>query len=214
MRKPPDPELVRRVVERVRRGDSKRAIARDAGVSDCTVRRWAKAAGAIRDEPLIMRMPPPPPAAPPIGEEAAKLPKALGDLADRLKGDDAALVRRAIAALAAAPSIAPESPDPAVDMRGWLVHQIRVCEDTIKQSKLSHNFTAAKQATASLEKLAYSLRQLDKSASGDDIIIPRAELDKRVSKLKSTLKLLTTSTPRCVDCERAIRVSWADEVSD
>jgi len=207
VRPPPEPELVRRVLERVRAGDSFRAIGRDAGISDSTVRRWARDAGAAPAPPLIMRLPPPP-----LSDDVrAALPAELAALAARLDAEGARVVRRAIDALAATPDRDSDAPDPTDDMRGWMVHQIRRCEHRLAVAEVSQNSMAVKQESATLEKWASSLRQLDKTRDTDDIVIPRGALAERMARLRETVSALTTDAPRCVDCGRAIRASWADD---
>jgi len=50
--RPPNPEIVRRACERRRAGESFATIARDAGVTEATARRWYKLAGEPAPPPL------------------------------------------------------------------------------------------------------------------------------------------------------------------
>jgi len=211
VRKPPDPELVRRVCERHRGGESARQISRDAGASEATIRRWIKMVGAERPPPPIMRQPPPQLSP----DSLAALPDELATLAARLDGAGATVVRRAIDALAEhareADEIDVDAPDPDTDMRGWIVHMIHRTQRSYDLAEKSRDTTTATRLAATLEKWAKTLKQYDQSHDGGTITIPRAALAARVQALRDTMRTLTSEPLRCADCDRAVRVSWAEE---
>lgn len=208
MRPPPDPELVRRVCERRRAGVSVADLARDASVSEDTIRRWVRTYGDPPPPPAILQgdIEPPP-------DEAAQLAAQLGPVADALDAaggaDYALIVRRAADALRATDAV-DDAPDPADDPRGfvaWVMHRTRRSWELAERTG---NATAAKQYAATLEKWMKTLKQLDAVRGGDEIVIPRAELEERRQRLRETLAAYAAEPPRCVECNRAIRTAWAE----
>jgi len=207
VRPPPNAELVRRACERRRAGESLASVARDAGVTAGTVRRWMAAYGDAPVAPPIMREAAP---APPEAV-VAELPAALEALATRLAPADARLVRRAIDAIAAPRSADVDMPDPATDTRGWIVAMIARAQRSYDAAERSHNATAAKQWGATLERWSKTLAQHDRAHVDDDVVaFPAAELAAKTAALAETLRVLGAEPLRCVDCGRRVRVSWAE----
>ena len=222
MRPPPDPELVRRVVERRRRGDSLRVIAEDAGVCEATVRRWCAPLGReARPAPPPMMRPPPtpppimtqPPPAPSEDSEVA-LRTELEHLAAALDGEGAAqrarVVRRALDALATAPAD-DTIPDASEDLRGWLLAMIARTQRSYERAERAGNSQSAARYAGTLERWAARLKQYDAQHAddGDAITIRRSDIAERQRAVEDMLRAMTAEPLRCTDCGRRVRASWA-----
>lgn len=219
MRPPPNPEIVRRVCERRRAGESFATIARDAGVTEATARRWYKLAGEPAPPPAIMREPPPAPPDDP-GDLALELER-VAEVLDAAGGPELArVVRRAIDALRAgvgAPGGGDDDlPDPSTHQREWIVAMIARIQKSYARAEAAHNATAAKQYASALERWAARLKQYDTlhAASGDVITIPRAALGARLEQMREHVRALLAEPLRCAECGRRVRVGWAEDADE
>jgi hypothetical protein len=184
-------------------------LARDASVSEDTIRRWVRVYGEAPPPPAILRDAP---EAPP--DAAADLAAQLGPVADALDAaggaDFAAIVRRAADALRAsdAPS---DAPDPGEDPRGYVAWIMSRTHRSWEIAERTGNASAAKQYASALERWMKTLKQLEESRGDDAIVIPRSELEERRQRLRETMAALTSEPLRCAECNRRIRTAWAEE---
>jgi hypothetical protein len=205
-RRPADPEVIRRARERRRAGESLASIARDAGVYPSTVRAWC--AADLAPAPAILASDP---AAPPDSpDDLARDLAGVADVLDAAGGADlAVIVRRAIDALRAW-GAADDLPDPATDMRAWVVAMIGRAQRSYERAEAARDAVAAQRYASVLERWGKTLKQIDERAQGGDaIMIPRAELEQRRAWLRETIESYTSEPPRCAVCDRKIRASWA-----
>lgn len=210
-RPPPNPELVRRACERRRAGESAASIARDAGVTESTIRRWMSLFGDPAPVPPILAVQAPAPS----DATLAELPAALAELASRLEGADARLVRRAADAIGAVPADVSDMPDPATDTRGWIIGMIARAQKSYDAAERTHNATAAKQWGATLERWSKTLAQHDRARGAtDDVVIPAAQIAERERALRDVLERITAQPIWCVECGRRVRVSWAEGATE
>ncbi len=212
----PDPELVRRALERRRAGEAYAAIAADCGVSEGAVRAWVRRFGDIAASPPpppILRDPPPRPADTP-SDLAADLERVAVALDAAGGVDFAVIVRRGRDALTALEApVDDAAPSPGEDQRGWIVAMLARTQASYERAEASHNARAATQYASALERWARLLRQHDAVHVDDDVIvIPRAELETRLAGLRETMAALTANGPTCRVCGERIRAGWADEV--
>ena len=77
----------------------------------------------------------------------------------------------------------------------------------------SHDAGNATKFARIAAQLTPVLARLEKSTKedGDVIKIPRDQLESKRKELCDKLRLLTADLPRCVDCGRALRVSWGGD---
>lgn len=201
----PDPEIVARALARRRTGESYASIARDCGVTEGTIRRWVKLA------PLEASRVPPPILADAPPED---LSVALERIAAELDTSRAIVIRRAIDLLRATSALDEDLPDAGTDTRAWLVAMISRTQRSYLAAEQSHNAPAAKQYASVLERWAARLRQHDAQRTDDAIVIPRAELDLRLARLREHMFALAEAGPLCASCGKRVRMSWVGESAD
>jgi cysteinyl-tRNA synthetase len=120
----------------------------------------------------------------------------------------------ASASESARPSEADDDLDTS-DTLSMLRHLINEYQGEAKRcSAAGDDANASKFARLTATLMPILARVERQGSEGDNIIIPRSQLEKRTAALRATLKKLTTDMPRCVDCDRRIRVAWADETRD
>lgn len=206
----PSPEVVRRALERMRGGEAVAVVAREASVTESTLRRWKRLAEEAPAPPPIMRAPPP---APP--DSPADLAAELEHVAVALDGaggaDLARVVRRAADALRAPrPELDDIAlPDAGTDTRAYVVAMIARTQRQLAVQEATHNSRAVAQLTSALERWTRLLKQVDSLGTGDDVItIPRSELAQRVDALRGKLAALSANGPLCASCGKRVRAEW------
>lgn len=188
-RRPPDPDLVRLVIEAASTGTSHAEIAEVAGVSESTVRTWLHKYGGGKG--LRTDLTP-------------KVRRALSRRIDRAHAEGGP------------PPEEPDEQSTATDARGVAFDALaeargalKALKSIVSEAKAVGNMTAAQRAVRDIGNLVNTIARIERTLGGDgEIRVSREELETAREAVRARMAAVLSAPLLCAHCGRQLRIDW------